>query len=484
MLGRIQDAIQMVNERFAKTPSLKEFSPTGFRTDAERRHPDAVMGTAGLDPSRAEWGGGDRTGWKTSFVGDWVKPHQKSMQLLPQQFTYSPATSHQHSTPNTTTAHPLSPLFSPHSSQPMTLESLAHHRISPYVGDWLAEKERNKQRGLEEKPCVWKREREEEMVEPFIPPVHTIESNRRRDISEGVLQRGNDHPELQRPEFQRRAYSQPIAARKSTASFHGISESPPGFRNSPFYHQTPPDSNSPVYHTQTSGLPNTSIHHQPPSNHQPFPVYVQPNIAMGPQRHDTPYVTPPQPIIYQYTPTTKIYIKSHKKKGKEKHRTGRGKEKSAKQSRRIPSPDGVYDVGYWKEPRNPRWDSDDEDDSPAPITPPNQASPIHPPTTVVYYNQQNQHHQSPPSFSSPHHSPPQNGQVYDQPPMWVQPATTMHISHHVTVGGHTQMAAPGRFSSPMPMIYPDYHHPVIPPQDHTKSEKTGSLSKWMSSLKI
>jgi hypothetical protein len=230
--------------------------------------------------------------------------------------------------------------------------------------------------------------------------------------------------------------------------------------------------------------------------------------------HSSPYALPTPPVIYQYTPPMNICIrKERKKKDKARHKS-REKARSAKHSRHSRSPEGIYTLDSRRvSHRSPKSeesdddDDDDEDDPPVPITPPSHASPkVYPLTTVVYYNQhqeqqkekkQKQHKASPSFSASPQPSPRQTDQVYytqPPPPTWISPSAgpVPSPSQHVSAAGaQSQMIVSngGRFASPVPAtaIYshsPHHHSAVIPPQEYHKPEKTGTLSKIMSVLKI
>ncbi|KXN83175.1 hypothetical protein AN958_01752 [Leucoagaricus sp. SymC.cos] len=473
--GRIRHAIKMVTSWYAQTPSLEEFRrSTGFLTDPNRSQSEvapsreSVMGTEGLDRNAGEWGGGDRTGWKASFAGDWVKPHQKSSQSPPHQLVYPPVLHSRHHSGSNGTSPLLPPLFTPQSSLPTSLDSLPRPRISNNVADWVAEKERNKWRESNTSRQGSRKEEETPIV-PFVPPLpNSLESNHHSVDALG-LSFGQQPPS--RPEYHGRTYSQPTTASMPRPPRQNI-------------YQTPPLPNPPT-HVQRPPIHQTSPIHHSPSTHGPSPVLLYP------QGYAVPYAVPSPPVVYHYVPPTKVSIEFvRRKKGKARDKA-REKARSAKKWSQSHSivPDGTYKVNLWHE--SVETESDDDDDG-TPDTPQKQLSPtIYPLTNVVYYDQyQQQQQQQQQQQSSPHfsqqRSPPQITQQH-QHPVLVQPAqiwsspVTVNIPHMPTP---PQPIAP-TFMSPVPSLMPINSQPVIPPQEYTNHEKSsGSLRKLMSALKM
>ncbi|KAF5349917.1 hypothetical protein D9756_009252 [Leucocoprinus leucothites] len=496
--GRIKHAIKMLNEWFALTPTLDEFLPIGFRTDPLMRQPEVpvphttayasremVMGTQDLDSNRAEWGGGDRTGWKASFAGDWVKPHEKPMQPQLHQFV-DPSSAHSHQ-PNAMTNQPISssPLNTPPYPPSTNLEQQPRPKVSSNVAEWYAEKQREKQREFEgqSKSEPRRQEQEGEVIKPFNPLLDLVENNHpRRHNSEGNTGFGGRHSMLYGPEVPRRSHSQPAPVPVAQPSFP---------------HQG-------IYQTNPTPIPSHDHHRL--SIYQTAPLHNPPAAPL----YISPQAMPPPPLIY-HSPPVNINIKvNRRKRGKERDRE-REKARSAKKWRQTHSigADGTYLVDLRRtSSSSDSEDDDDEFDNATPrSTPPQTGSPaIYPLTTVVYYNQheeqqqqqekqrqreqkqhqhQHQHQQSPlPPPQQP--SPPHFSQIYASmaapapPAMWVLPGTMQ--APHVP---QPQAIPPTRFVSPIPMATPFYSQPVIPPQEYTKSERpTGTLQRLMSTLKI
>jgi hypothetical protein len=480
--GRIKHAIIMANAWFAKTPTLEEFSSTGFRTDASRRQSDNVdshsqmithaskdliMGTEGLDSSKAEWGGGDRTGWNASFAGDWVKPNDIPMKsamplssMFPQQLQ---SILFQHSAiPDTKPS--LSPLFTPHNPHLTTTESRpSRPKVSSNVADWIAEKQCDQQKelgGHKEQ----KREMHQEVITPFVPTLpqsfeHSF--HHRRSQTEDALGLVSGQPGPVRPGLERRAYSQPLATP----------------RHSPYY--TPP-------------LPTTITHHEAPTSYPTPPIHGPP-VYSHPQVHVAPYPATAPPVYYHPSPPTKLKVKvERKKKGKARDKA-RGKARSAKKWRQTHSmaADGTWLVNLWREEQSDSEGEDDEDENPTPDSTPKQSSPaIYPLTTVVYYNQYLEQQQQSAAFAysnTTKPSPPQSGQRYTQSPIPGGQTWTPHTTaiYHTSPAHYAQMP-PHSFSGSAPATNPTHSQPVIPPpEEYTKHDRsTGTLQKLMSALKI
>ncbi|KAJ3565918.1 hypothetical protein NP233_g7330 [Leucocoprinus birnbaumii] len=226
MRNRIKHAICMVNVWFAATPTLEEFLPIGFRTDPHMRQPEVqpppptsremVMGLHDLDSDQVEWGGGDRTGWKASFAGDWVKPHEKPVQPQLYHFGYPPpAQSH--------SLHPMlhqpiasSPLSTPPNQPATGIFQHSQPKTSFNVADWYAEDQRQRQRELQEDPTPepkWK-EKEGEVIMPFNPLLDSSDIHHpRRHNTEDPAWR-NEHTWSHKLE-PRRTFSHPMGGQSS-----------------------------------------------------------------------------------------------------------------------------------------------------------------------------------------------------------------------------------------------------------------------------
>lgn len=451
---RIDHSIMMVNEWYAKTPTLEEFLPTAFRTDANagnhlvRDHDmydrrDLAMGTMGLDRNRVEWGGGDRSGWKASFAGDWIKPNASpspiSPPLLNQQVTHQQLR-HAHSMALST----ISPLLDSRGHSLISLDSLGQQRMTENVADWVAEKERKRQN----------EERDREGGNDFVPTLPPAQDHRGRPENRNTPRRHTP--------------SQPLIQIYQ-----------------PTYHTSPPQAvptqhytmyNSGDTHTQSTS-PVYAVY---PNTHPPTNIY--------PSSPQYPWHAHPPPAYYITPMEVKITLKrKEKRKSRDKSRD-KARSTKKRQQDYVPGADGSYIS------RGSKMPLDDETRQDKPRGETNTTPTIYPLTTVVYYNQQqNIHLSSSIQPSTPQPSPTQPPPV-NHPnlnhrqsrtsivsPVWS--STSMNVTG---MAPQMQVQMTSMYSAPAATTSSRiYSQPVIPPSEYMRQESSISpLHKLVNALRI